>query len=293
MIKRTASFTNMDDNVQLIVDGNTDGIVIDTIEGIYAFDGEVATTPYAQTSGDRYKSSRTVKRNIVVSGTIYKNYWTNRQMMYRVFRIGAQGQFGYEEPGRDTRLANYYVESIGIDQNAYRGVFQISLICPDPFFYLEQPEVFDLATWTKDFEFIHEFVASGEELGHRENSFIHEVINENGVDGIGMKIVFSANGNVTNPYVYLYETGEQITVGTESNPFVLTSNSTVEIDTTTGKKNAVHIVNGVETRINNRLDPASEFFQLRAGLNTIGYNAESGVEYLNVHVEYRMRFLGV
>jgi hypothetical protein len=49
----------------------------------------------------------------------------------------------------------------------------------------------------------------------------------------------------------------------------------------------------VETRINEYLDPDSVFFQLRAGINTIGYNAASGVENLNVHIEYKMRYLGV
>ena len=41
------------------------------------------------------------------------------------------------------------------------------------------------------------------------------------------------------------------------------------------------------------MDPDSTFFQLGAGINTIGYNAASGSDFLNVHIEYKMRFLGV
>ena len=66
-----------------------------------------------------------------------------------------------------------------------------------------------------------------------------------------------------------------------------------EIDTTTGKKNIVQVANNVTTRINEYLDPDSSFFQLGAGINTIGYNAASGSDYLNVRIEYKMRFLGV
>jgi hypothetical protein len=98
---------------------------------------------------------------------------------------------------------------------------------------------------------------------------------------------------VTNPYVYLYETGERITIGTDANPYTLTSSKRVEIDTTTGKKNIVQIANNTKTRINEYLHPDSKFFQLGAGINTIGYNAEAGDEFLNVHIEYKMRFLGV
>jgi hypothetical protein len=292
-IIRSASFVNAEDNVDLIVDGNTPGIVIESIEGIYAFTGEVKTSPYSQTNGDRYKSTRAPMRNIVVYGKIFDDFWNNRQLMYRVFRLGSLGRFCYTEPDHSNRYADYYVESLEIDQDAYRGQYQISLLCPDPFFYAGEPEGVDLAAWIPDFEFIHEFDENGEELGHRETSMIQEIDNLNGVDGIGMKITLTANGNVTNPYVYLYETGERITIGTENNPYTLTSLKRVEIETTTGKKNIFQVENNVQTRINEYLDPDSSFFQLGAGVNTIGYNADSGAEFMNVHIEYKMRYLGV
>lgn len=293
MINRSATFLNTEDNISLIVDGNTPGIVIESIDGIYEFKGEVLTSPYSQTHGDRYKSSRAIKRNIVVQGKIYDNFWDNRQLMYRIFRLGSVGRFCYTEPDRSNRYADYYVESVDIDQNPYRGQYQISMICPDPFFYAGDPERVDLATWLSDFTFEHNFIQSGEELGHRESSMVRELTNLNGVDGIGMKITLTASGNVINPYVYLYETGERITIGTDDNPYTLVSDARVEIETTTGKKNIMQVLNNVETRINEYLDPNSSFFQLGAGVNTIGYNADSGAEYLNVHIEYKMRFLGV
>ena len=293
MIIRSATFTNTEDNINVVIDGNTPGIVIDNIDGIYAFTGEVITSPYSQTHGDRYKTTRAEKRNIIVSGVIYDNYWEYRQMMYRVFRLGSVGRFCYTEPDHSNRYADYYVESVEIDQDAYRGVYQISLICPDPFFYAGDSEAIELASWSSDFIFPHNFIAAGEELGHRETSMIKEIDNLNGVDGIGVKIIMTANGNVTNPYVYLYETGERITIGTTSNPYVLNSSTRVEIDTTTGRKNIVQIVNNVTTRINEYLDPDSCFWQLGSGINTIGYNAAAGANYLNVRVEYKMRYLGV
>ena len=292
-IIRSATFLNTDDNVNLVVDGECPGIVIESIEGIYAFAGDVLTSPYSQTNGDRYKNPRAPRRNIVVQGKIFDDFWNNRQLMYRVFRLGSLGQFCYTEPDQSNRYADYYVESVEIDQDAYRGQFQISLICPDPFFYSGTPEEVDLASWTSDFEFMHEFDSAGETIGHRETSMIQEIENLNGVDGIGMMITLTAFGNVTNPYVFLYETGEEIKIGTTANPYTLTSTKSVVIETTTGKKGAVQIENNVETRINEYLDPTSSFFQLHAGINTIGFNASSGANRMNVKVEYKMRFLGV
>lgn len=292
-INRAATFLNTEDNINLIVDGNCPGILIEQVEGIYTFTGEVMTSPYSQTNGDRYKNTRAPKRNIVVYGKIFDDFWNNRQLMYRVFRLGSVGRFCYTEPDRSNRYADYYVESVEIDQDPFRGQYQISLICPDPFFYAGESEYIDLAAWVSAFTFPHNFVEAGEPLGYRETSMIKEVQNLNGVDGIGMKIVLTASGDVVNPYVYLYETGERITIGTEANPYTLTSAKRVEIDTTTGKKNIVQFANNVQTRINEYLDPESSFFQLGAGINTIGYNAASGSNFLNVHIEYKMRFLGV
>lgn len=293
MIIRAASFLNTEDNISLTVDGDCPGIVIESIEGIYAFSGEVNTSPYSQTNGDRYNSTRAPRRNIVIQGKIFDDLWNNRQMLYRVFRLGSLGQFCYTEPDQSNRYADYYVESVEIDQDAYRGQFQISLICPDPFFYSGEPEFVDLAAWSSDFQFDHEFDANGETIGHRVIAMIKDVENLNGVDGIGMTITMTASGDVTNPYVYMYDTGEQIKIGTTANPYTLTSSKSVVIETTTGKKGVVQIQNNVETRINEYLDPTSSFFQLNSGVNTIGYNASSGSDYLNVHIEYRMRFLGV
>lgn len=292
-IIRSATFTNTEDNINLIVDQVCPGILIEQIDGIYAFTGEVLTSPYSQTHGDRYKTSRATKRNIVASGKIFDDFWNNRQLMYRVFRLGSLGRFCYTEPDRSNRYADYYVENLDIDQDPFRGQFQVSLICPDPFFYAAESEYVDLAAWVSDFRFPHNFPAAGETLGHRETSMIKEVDNINGVDGIGMKIVMTATGDVVNPYVYLYETGERITIGTTANPYTLDSTKRVEIDTTTGKKNIVQVIGNVTTRINEYLDPNSYFFQLGAGINTIGYNASSGANYMNVHIEYKMRYLGV
>ena len=292
-IQRSATFTNTEDNINLIVDGNCPGILIEKIDGIYAFQGQVMTSPYSQTHGDRYKNTRVTKRNIIVIGKIFDDFWNNRQLMYRIFRPGSVGRFCYTEPDRSNRYADYYVETVDIDQDPFRGQYQISLICPDPFFYAGESEYIDLAAWISGFTFAHDFLAAGEELGRRESSMIKEVQNMNGVDGIGMKITLTASGDVVNPYVYLYETGERITIGTTANPYTLTSAKRVEIDTTTGRKNIVQVSNNIETRINEYLDPDSSFFQLGAGINTIGYNAASGAGFLNVHIEYKMRYLGV
>lgn len=292
-IPRAASFYNAEDNLILKIDDDYDGILIKEIDGIYKFEADISTSEYSQTHGSRYKTSRVPQRNIVITGQIYKNFHYNRQFLYRVFRPDSKGLFRYMEKDEDDRLADYYVESCEIEQDHEVGNYQISLICPDPFFYSANDITVNLASWTSGWVFPHEFLAEGEPMGERTSTMIDEIANLNGVSGIGLEITLTCSGDVLNPYVYLYETGERITIGTLEMPFTLTSTRSVVINTTTGKKSVVLIQNGVESSINEYLDPESEFFQLLAGINTIGYNASGGAEYLNVKVQYKMRYLGV
>lgn len=293
MIKRSAVFTNTEDNVSLIADEHLPGILIENIDGIYAFSGEVAMSAYSQTHGSRYKNTRMPQRNIVVSGKIFDDFWNNRQYMYRVFRPGSVGRFEYIEPGRASRFADYYVESCKVDQSPMTGQYQISLLCPDAFFYAGTDEHITMASWDANFEFQHEFDGDGEPLGVRNNSMIATIVNNDGVDGIGIKFTLSASGNVTNPYLYHAETGEVIRIGSSGSTYTMDSTKEIVITTGIGQKKILCTDNGVTSSIIDKLDPDSSFFQIRAGVNTIGYNAASGAENLNVMVEYRMRYLGV
>lgn len=292
-ISRAVSFYNKSEDIGLNIDDVSDGIFINSIDGIYSFEGNVSTSDYSQTHGARYKSTRVPFRNIVVNGQIYKDFNEYRQILYKVFRPDAQGEFTYFEDEKDARIANYYVEKVDIAQEHNISTFQVSLICPDPFFYNKNNIVVELAAWSSDFTFPHEFREEGEELGHRMTSMIEEIDNLNGVSGIGMEITLTATGDVINPYVYLYETGESINIGTDLNPYTLTSAKKVVINTSTGSKGIKQIIDNSELNINEYLDPESVFFQLDSGINTIGYNASSGAEYLDVRIEYRMRYLGV
>ena len=299
-IPRSASFLNTDDNLILIInDTNSPGILIESVDGIYAYSADVSTSPYSQTHGSKYKTTRVPQRNIVINGKIYADdttpsFYDNRQMLYRIFRPSSKGVFTYYETGEENRLAGYYVESVTIDQKWHIGDFQISLICPDPFFYSEDDITVELAAWHAGWTFPHNFVAAGEPIGERSATMLQEIENENGVSDIGLNITMSCTGDVVNPYVYLYETGERISVGTSARPFTLLSGQTITIDTTTGEKSITLSQSGTEdTSIISYIDSGSAFFQLGAGVNTIGYNADSGAANLIVIVRYRMRFLGV
>jgi len=67
----------------------------------------------------------------------------------------------------------------------------------------------------------------------------------------------------------------------------------ITITTETNNKKVRFTHDGVTTEINEYLDEDSEFIQLMAGINTIGYDADSGDAYMTVTLTYREKYLGV
>jgi hypothetical protein len=67
----------------------------------------------------------------------------------------------------------------------------------------------------------------------------------------------------------------------------------VTITTGTNNKNVTFTHEGETSVINQYLDEQSEFIQLDYGMNTLKYDADSGLDYLNTSVSYRQLYNGV
>ena len=135
--------------------------------------------------------------------------------------------------------------------------------------------------------------AAKEPFGERIAEIIKTVENDSAADNIGIEILMQASGAVTNPALYHVEQDEHIKVGTADHALQLAAGEAVKITTGTNNKNVYLISNGQETKINEYLDEDSEFIQLTSGSNTFKYDADAGINYLNVTISYRFRYLGV
>jgi hypothetical protein len=293
MYNRSISCVNTDDNTAVNFNAMYGGFIIDEIDGIYEIIANVNSTEYGATDGSHYNGTIVPARNIVITGRILNNYKARRDMLYKVFRPGSTGQFRYTE-GDETKVIEYRMEHCKIpDEKAKIKTVEISLLCMDPYFSGVNDVIVNMASWISAFQFPHAFLNGGEEFGYKSNEVIKNIYNENGVNGIGMKITIGCIGVITNPKIYHVEQGEYIAIGTQSNPFVMDSGSKIVIDTTTGKKKVRKITNNVEIPVDEYLDPASEFIQLNTGNNSLRYAADDGEELMDVSISYKMRFLGV
>lgn len=262
-------------------------------EGVYEVANNVTISENTMTDGGAYQGSVAKIRNIVLTLRDNNDHVYNRNLLNALFKAGESGRLVFYEFINETlnqRQIEYYVETINSTGESGVRTYTVSLLCPDPFFYAMEDVVVYMSAWLPNFIFPHEFIESGEELGYRSATKLQAIQNENAANNIGMDIIIYANGSVTNPSVTRVESDETITVGTPIKPLEMEAGDQVEITTSDNDKHVYLIRNGVRTGINEYLTEDSVFIQLMRGTNTIGYDADSGVDSMVVQVTYRLKY---
>ncbi len=260
-------------------------------DGLYGIENNVTMSDNTMTDGATYQGSVAKKRNIVLTLKTKENHRLRRYELYQLFPQGTKGTLTYIEDETE-RAISYYVEKVDVDSSKNVRTATVSLLCPDPYFEATADKELTMAGWEQEWEFIHEFVAEGEEFGRRVQEKIKTIENTSGAKGIGLTIEIYANGAVSNPQITHVESGDYIKVGTEAHPLSMVSGDILTVTTQTNNKKVKLTHGGTTTEINEYLDEGSEFIQLQAGENTIGYSAESGESNMTVKLIYREKYLG-
>ena len=258
-----------------------------SVEGIYKVESNVYMTDNTMIDGSTYQGSTIAKRNIIITAEMMDNYQQNRDLLYKVFKPKEYGTFTYTE-NEETRQIEYIAENIEISETGVVRTVTVSLLCSDPYFKDIDDIEINMTSWIPMFEWDHEFKDEGEEFAVKDTEQIKDIDTESAADYIGITIIIAAEGNVTNPSIYHFETNETIKVLT-----TLTAGQRLIITTETSNKNIYLEKDGKQEEINALLDEDSEFIQLFNGVNTLQYDADSGAQYMNVMIGYKRRYLGV
>lgn len=262
--------------------------------GVYGADAKVTTSENTMIDGSTYQSSIMRMRNIVLTlrDKPTDDHQTNRAKLYEIFKFKQPGTLTAIENGIERQI-QYYVEYVHSDAVKRARIYTISLLCPSPFFTDVSDNIVEMGSWEDAFTFPHTFTAQGETFGNRIIAQLQTVENTSAAENTGLKFVIDAIGAATNPVFTLVETGEHIQIGTESNPFTMARGDRLVITTGVADKHVLFTHEGVTTEINNRITGDSTFLQLQRGLNTFGYNADSGASNLIVTIIYRFLYEGI
>ena len=109
------------------------------IDGLYPPAGTISTSTYAGMNGSYLNNAFIEKRNIVISFEMRGVKLENRRhALYRVVRTGRYIKVLYKTSSIDV-YAEGYVETCEIDHFTALTSGQISIICPDIYFYSTHP----------------------------------------------------------------------------------------------------------------------------------------------------------
>lgn len=162
----------------------------------------------------------------------------------------------------------------------------INLVAHDPYWKDIEETTEEIALWVGTFSFPLE-IEEEIELGYREGSLIVNVNNQ-GDHETGMKIEFKALATLENPSLLNINTGEFIKINK-----TMTAGEVITVTTDFANKDVKSTQNGITTNAFNFIDLDSTFLQLYTGENLFRYDADEGLDNLEVTVSFTPRYLGV
>ena len=260
------------------------------IEGIYDTKNTVYMSENTMIDGSVYQSSVAKFRNIVLRLKDLGDYPENRDALNRLFKEKAEGTLIFQESNANPRKINYRVESLESSEDYQVRLHEISLICPDPFFYDIDGSSEEMASWVSGFIFPFASPSTGFVFGYKDNSLIKKIQNDVAEDNIGITIIMTCVGAVTNPSITHIETNSSLHIGHSGKTFDMIAGDIVTITTATGNKHVTLTRNGATSEINHYLTEDSVFIQLMRGSNSFGFGADSGVNNLTITLEYTYKY---
>lgn len=171
--------------------------------------------------------------------------------------------------------------------------FQLTGIAFDPVFRYQEDKAAIFATLIPVFHFPliipDETEESGIIWGERSNSLISSVINDGDLP-IGVRILFKARGNLSNPYLVNITTQETLKLQKD-----LVAGEEIEVVTSIGQKSVTGklLTDRNWSNYFQYFSLDNSWMQLPTGSSLLRYGADSGIDNLEVLVYYKPEFLEV
>lgn len=279
------------------------GFIIQSISGLGPAKATINFTELVTNDGAIDNSARLDTRNIVLDLIFLENptIEATRLLTYKYFPIKQNVTFLIET---DNRIC----ETIGRVESNEPNIFderegtQISIMCPDPYFYSAGDHAIN-TTLFNGIEYEFEFPYSNEsttknltEFGRVVNQTEGNVYYE-GDSEIGITINIHAIGDVTGIKIYNSATRDVMVIDDTKLASIVGSTmgagDDIIINTVKGEKSITFQREGVKTNILNALARPTSWFQLTKGDNIFIYSAEKGLSNLQFQIENKIIYEGV
>ena len=280
----------------------TSGFLIQSVTGLGPAKATVNTTEVATDDGGAFNSARLEQRNIVFQlifvETPEETIEDIRQKSYRYFPVKKRVEILVETDNRHLK-ATGYVESNEPEIFSSQEGAQISVLCPDPYFYAGGKQVTDFCAIDPVFEFPFSNESLTEPLlvlSEVKNK-AEGVVTYLGDAEVGIRICIHAAGEASGITLYTTGTREVMKIDTEKLKKLtgegLHAKDDIVINTARGEKSITLIREGVSYNILKCLDKNADWFLLTKGDNQFGFTADEGITNLQFRVENAIVYEGV
>lgn len=304
MIKSITVTNYLGDSIKLdLARPEESGFVVQSVTGLGPGKASINTTEVSTNDGSLFNSSRLPSRNIVIG---LKFLWKDsiedvRQLSYKHFPIKKKLTLLIETDNRQAEIDGY-VESNDPNIFSRDEGSDISIVCPNPFFYSAGPNG-NHTTIFYGVEPMFEFPFSNEsllecllEMGAIQNQ-TEKVITYDGDSEVGVTITIHAVGEASKIAIYNTGTREIMRIDTDKLATFtgsgIIAGDDIIICTVKGSKSISLQRAGKLTNILNCLEKNADWFQLTKGDNIFAYTAETGSSNLQFKIENRIVYEGV
>lgn len=276
------------------------GLIVQSIEGLGPSKAGINTDELATMDGSLFNSARAEQRNIVI--TLAMMYIPTiedaRLKTYKFFPIKKRIRLKIETDRRSVYTYGY-VESN--EPNIFSSLenTQISIICPDPYFYEEKTTIMGLSSVEPLFEFPFSNESLTDKLIELSQLRLDSRVNliYTGDADVGAFIVIHANGPIKNIKLYNVGSGESLRINTDKIRIIsgneFARGDEIHISTVKGELYIKLLRHGVYTNIIGALEENSDFFQLTSGNNIIAFTADEGKNNVMINITYRNAYGGI
>lgn len=305
MIKSVTVKNNFNESLKLELTRPEDsGFVVKSIDGLGPAKANINVSDISTNDGGIFNSSRLDKRNITIDLIFFQTSGETiediRQKSYKYFPVKKKVHLTIETDNH-TLETEGYVESNEPDIFSQNESCNISIICPDPFFYSadNSETVFSGIEPSFEFPFENDSVTVPLlELSTIQNK-TEQVVTYDGDAEIGMMIYIHALGDVSNITIVNTRTRDKMVINTDKlktlmgTEDAIIAGDTITINTKKGDKSITLLRDGKKTNILNCLERGSKWFTLVKGDNLFAYAAETGDANLQFTITNRVAYDGV
>lgn len=281
------------------------GLVITNVDGLGPAKADIHTTDIATTDGSFFNSAVIEERNIVLSLLFVQNKSMSiedvRQLTYKYFPLKKDVTLVIETDNRTLSITGY-IESNDPDIFSENEGCQISMICPDPFFYDltnggTQYTVFSGIISKFHFPFHNAPVETKEIVFGQLVTLYENNVYYNGDADIGITITMHFIGPCRNIKIYDLKSNEEMFIDTDKlatlTGAALDYGDEIIISTVSGRKSVTLVRNARRTNILNCIDRQASWFKLSKGDNSFAYRVQEGPFNVRFTISNNVIFDGI